>query len=183
MRHTPFGEFPMKSPRTSSASTAEISSETKSEIKSRLKSKIKPHESFRNQVVVITGASSGIGKATALEFARRGASLVVAARRGNALEDLVAECQALGAQARAVPADVSDEAAVRNIAKEAVRRFGKIDIWINNAGVSAAGKLEQLPSDVFRRIIDVNLFGCVHGAKAALPVFREQGRGVLINVA
>jgi NAD(P)-dependent dehydrogenase (short-subunit alcohol dehydrogenase family) len=148
-----------------------------------MKSKIKPHETFRNQVVVITGASSGIGKATALEFARRGASLVVAARRGNALEDLVAECQTLGAQARAVPADVSNEAAVRNIAKEAIRRFGNIDIWINNAGVSAAGKLEQLPSEVFRRIIDVNLFGCVHGAKAALPVFREQGRGVLINVA
>jgi len=177
----------MTSSKSSSATTEEMKSadmkpsEAQSKIKSRFK--FKPHESFRNKVVVITGASSGIGKATALEFAKRGASLVVAARRQEALEDLVSECHALGAEARAVPADVADEAAVKNIAKEAVRRFGKIDFWVNNAGISAAGKLEQLPSDVFRRIIDVNLFGYVHGAKAALPIFREQGRGVLINVA
>jgi short-subunit dehydrogenase len=175
----------MRSPYTSSATGTNTKiSESKSTAgiseKARLRSKSGP---FQNKVVVITGASSGIGKATALEFAKRGASLVLAARRENALEDLVSECQALGAEARAVPADVSDEAAVRNIAKQAVRRFGHIDIWVNNAGVSAAGKLEQLPSDVFRRVIDVNLFGTVNGARAVLPVFRQQGSGTLINVA
>jgi short-subunit dehydrogenase len=175
----------MRSPNTSSATVTQTKiPETKSPAARSEKTKSRTKSGFfQNKVVVVTGASSGIGKATALEFAKRGASLIVAARRENALEEVVSECQALGAEARAVPADVADEAAVKNIAKQAIRRFGKIDIWVNNAGVSAAGKLEQLPSDVFRRIIDVNLFGCVHGARAVLPIFRHQGHGTLINVA
>ncbi|MCU1307644.1 MAG: hypothetical protein JWN45_2339 [Acidobacteriaceae bacterium] len=175
----------MRSPNTSSVTGTQTNiPETKSRATRSEKTRLRTKSgSFQNEVVVITGASSGIGKATALEFAKRGASLVLAARRENALEELVSECQALGAEARAVPADVSDEAAVKNIAKQAVRRFGKIDIWVNNAGVSAAGKLEQLPSDVFRRVIDVNLFGTVNGARAVLPIFRQQGSGTLINVA
>ncbi|MCU1285046.1 MAG: hypothetical protein JWO13_1396 [Acidobacteriales bacterium] len=138
---------------------------------------------LQNAVVVITGASSGIGKATALEFARNGASVVAAARRRTPLEELVVECENLGGHAIAVPTDVSDENAVKNLAKQAIRRFGRIDIWINNAGVSAAGEFEKLPSDVFRRIIDVNLFGTVNGSRAVLPYFREQGRGLLINIS
>jgi NAD(P)-dependent dehydrogenase (short-subunit alcohol dehydrogenase family) len=144
---------------------------------------MKRNQFLRNKVVVITGASSGIGKATALEFARHGASVVVAARRQDALDDVVAECQELGGEAVAVVADVADEAAVKNIAAKAMRRFGKIDVWINNAGVSAAGSLEEMPPEVFRRIIDVNLFGTVNGARAVLPYFREQNKGVLINIS
>lgn len=131
-------------------------------------------------VVVLTGASSGIGRAAAREFARRGARLVLAARRGDALEDVAAECAALGGEAIAVPTDVSDEAQVQALAARAVERFGVIDAWVNNASVYMVGRFEDTPPDAFRRLIDVNLFGSVHGARAALPHFRERGRGVLV---
>jgi NAD(P)-dependent dehydrogenase (short-subunit alcohol dehydrogenase family) len=131
-------------------------------------------------VVVLTGASSGIGRAAAREFARRGARLVLGARRGDALQDVAAECAALGGEAIAVPTDVSDEAQVQALAARAVERFGVIDAWVNNASVYMVGRFEDTPPDAFRRLIDVNLFGSVHGARAALPHFRERGRGVLV---
>jgi short-subunit dehydrogenase len=133
-------------------------------------------------VVVITGASSGIGRATALAFARRGSSLVVAARREDALDGLVQECQQIGVRAIAVPTDVADADAVEALAQAAERQFGRIDVWINNAGVYLAGRFEDLPPEDFRRVIEVNFFGCVNGARAALPRLRRNG-GVLINTA
>jgi NAD(P)-dependent dehydrogenase (short-subunit alcohol dehydrogenase family) len=93
-------------------------------------------------VVVVTGASSGIGRATGLAFAERGVRVVVAARRVDALEELARECQAAGGQALAVPTDTTDEAAVTELARRAVERFGRIDIWVNNAGVYLFGLLE-----------------------------------------
>ena len=136
-----------------------------------------------HSVVVVTGASSGIGKATAIAFSERGASIVVTARREDALADTARECERRGAQALTVPADVADETAVENVADRAIVRFGRIDIWVNNAGSGVYGRFEEVPAEAWRRAIDTNLFGYVHGARAAVAQFRRQGHGVLINVS
>jgi NAD(P)-dependent dehydrogenase (short-subunit alcohol dehydrogenase family) len=135
-----------------------------------------------DSVVVVTGASSGIGRATALGFIREGAAVVVAGRRLEALEELARECQEAGGRAAAYALDVAGGEAVQDLARYAVERFGRVDVWVNNAGVSSFGRFEQVPPDIFRRVIDTNLFGYVNGARAVLPYFREQGEGVLINV-
>jgi NADP-dependent 3-hydroxy acid dehydrogenase YdfG len=139
--------------------------------------------SLTGDVVVVTGASSGIGRATGLAFAHRGGRVVLAARRAGALEELARQCQAAGGQALAVPTDVTDEAAVAELARRAVERFGRIDIWVNNAGVYLLGALEATPPEAFRRVLETNFLGCVNGARAVLPRFRAQGHGVLINNA
>ena len=138
---------------------------------------------LKDAVVVITGASSGIGRATALAFAGKGASVVVAARREGALHDLVAEIQGKGGSALAVPTDVTDEPAVQRLADQAVQRFGKIDVWVNNASVMLFAPFTDAPLADYRRVMDVNFFGYVHGARAALATFQKQGNGTLINVS
>lgn len=138
---------------------------------------------FSGRVVAITGAATGIGRAAALEFARGQASLILIGRRQAALERLARECERLGARALAIGADVTDEAAVQAAARQAVERFGRIDVWVNNAAVTLFGRLEEVPIEAIRRVIDTNLFGYIHGARAAIPIFRGQGRGVLINVS
>jgi short-subunit dehydrogenase len=137
---------------------------------------------LQNAVVVITGASSGIGRATARRFARAGATLVLAARREHYLDAAARECRDLGAEVATVALDVSDEPAVKGLAVLTVERYGRIDTWVNNAAVTAFATVDRLPLEDFRRIIDVNLFGYVHGARAVLPIFRRQGHGVLVNV-
>jgi NAD(P)-dependent dehydrogenase (short-subunit alcohol dehydrogenase family) len=138
---------------------------------------------IRDSVVVITGASSGIGRACAFEFAGRGAAVVLAARREEPLEELAAACRKRTGLAVAVPTDVTDENAVRELARRTVEQFGRIDVWVNNAAVSLVGRFLEAPPEVFRQVIETNLFGYIHGARAALPYFHEQGRGVLINNA
>jgi short-subunit dehydrogenase len=138
----------------------------------------------RDSVIVITGASSGIGRATAEAFARKGCAVVLAARRAEALETVRQECERRrGAEALVVPTDVTDAAAVQDLARRAVERFGRIDVWVNCAAVTVFGPFEETPLEDIRKVLDVNVMGYVHGARAALRVMRDQGSGTLINVS
>jgi NAD(P)-dependent dehydrogenase (short-subunit alcohol dehydrogenase family) len=139
---------------------------------------------LRDAAVVLTGASSGIGRATALAMADEGASIALAARDRQALERVAAECRSRGARAAVVvPTDTADEPAVQELADRAAAELGRIDVWVNNAGVILYGHFEETPSSAYRRVIETNLFGQIHGARAALPHFRRQGSGVLINMS
>jgi short-subunit dehydrogenase len=134
-----------------------------------------------DQVLVVTGASSGIGRATALMAASRGAMVVASARGREGLEALVAEIVEAGGRASACVADVTEAGALERVAAHAVDTYGTIDTWVNNAGVAIAGKLEGLPEEDARRVFDVNFWGMVAGCKAALPHLKRHG-GVLVNM-
>src|SRR3712207_1786214 len=136
----------------------------------------------RNAVVVITGASSGIGKATALAFARQGARLVLAARRAEALEATAQECRQLGAHALPVPTDVTDEVAVQALADAAIEAHGRIDVWFNNVGTGVVGPYWEAPLALQKQVVEANLFGTLHGTYAVLPHFLRQRSGVLVNM-
>ncbi|MEW6270939.1 MAG: SDR family NAD(P)-dependent oxidoreductase, partial [Thermodesulfobacteriota bacterium] len=137
---------------------------------------------LRGKVVVVTGASSGLGRASAVEFASRGAHLVLAARRRDALEKTARMCRSAGGDAVCIPTDVTSEEQVRALADAAVAHHGRIDVWVNNAGVTLFALLEDAPFEEHRRVIETNLFGPMYAARAVVPVFRRQRRGVMINV-
>lgn len=136
---------------------------------------------FFGETVVITGASSGVGKATAEAFAEQGADLVLAARGEDALTETAELCRKLGATVITVPTDTSIPEDVQNLVKQALEFSGKIDYWVNNAGVMAFGKFEEIPVDVTDQIVKTNLLGYMHAAHAVLPVFKKQKKGVLLN--
>lgn len=133
--------------------------------------------------VVITGASSGIGRATASAFAMPGVRLVLAARGHEALDAVAHECEARGAKVLVRPTDVTDADAVRALADAAAGQGdGRIDVWVNNAGVGAIGLFDQVPITAHEQVLRVNLMGYLHGAHAVLPYFKRAGEGTLINV-
>ena len=134
-----------------------------------------------NKTVVITGASSGVGLATAEAFAKTGCNLVLAARGTEALDKAVAYCQSLGAMTIGIPTDMSDYGQVKHLKNQALLPTGKIDFWVNNAGVMASGKFEEIPIEVSHQVIKTNLFGYLNAAHSVIPVFKKQGYGVLIN--
>ncbi|MCS5735226.1 SDR family NAD(P)-dependent oxidoreductase [Herbiconiux daphne] len=134
------------------------------------------------KTIVVTGASSGFGRGVAVRLGAAGANVVLAARRGDVLDDVVSEIETAGGVAVAVPTDVSDPDAVTRLAEAAVERFGRIDVWVNNVGVGAIGLFWDIPVADHARLVEVNLTGLLYGAHAALRQFRAQGAGVLVNV-
>ncbi len=138
---------------------------------------------INEQVVVITGASSGIGRQTALQFAENGASVVIAARNETALGTLAEEIERRGGKSLVMATDVAEREEVYRLAEEAVKQFGCIDTWVNNAAVNEHATVEQMTIEEIERIIQVKLFGYIYGMKAVLPHMKRQGQGTIINVA
>lgn len=140
--------------------------------------KLKP---LAQQTIVITGASSGIGLATAQRAAERGATVVMAARNEEALRKAVADIDAKGGRAVYIVADVGKREDVERLAQETVARFGGFDTWVNNAGVAIFGRLEDVPLEDKRQLFETDFWGVVHGCEAAIPHLRQRG-GALINI-
>ena len=140
--------------------------------------KLKPIE---EQVMVITGASSGIGLATAISAARYGAKLVLNARSEDVISDVAHNIRQAGGEALHVVGDVGKQEDVERVAQAAIQQFGRIDTWVNNAGVSIYGRITEASDEDNRRLFDTNFWGTVYGSFAALPHLRQQG-GALINI-
>jgi NAD(P)-dependent dehydrogenase (short-subunit alcohol dehydrogenase family) len=138
----------------------------------------------RGTTVVITGATSGIGRETAREFARTRARVVLAGRREERLQELVTEIESKGGEALAVPTDVSDQKQVERLIERAMKRFGRVDTLVNNAGVGIAARFEDQSLEDFRRVMEVNFWGALYACKAVLPHMKAQpSGGVIINVS
>jgi len=138
---------------------------------------------IQDKVVVITGASSGIGEATARHLASKGASVFLGARRADRLETIVAEIVRAGGQAGATKVDVTKRTEVEAFVRAAVEKFGRIDVLINNAGLMALAPIEKTQVDEWDRMIDINIKGVLYGIAAALPLFQRQNSGHFINIS
>ncbi len=131
---------------------------------------------------MITGASSGIGRATAHAFARTGARIALAARSVSSLDEVRAECEARGGEAIVVPTDVTSDEQVAALVAGVIERFGRIDVWVGAASVFTYGRFEDVPADVFRELLEVNLFGQARGVRAVLPHMRRQRGGTIVLI-
>jgi NADP-dependent 3-hydroxy acid dehydrogenase YdfG len=136
-----------------------------------------------NQVVAVTGASSGIGEAVAVACAREGASVALAARRIDRIEGLAERIVAEGGRAIAVQADVGDEEQAKAFVRRAHSELGSLDVLVNNAGAMLLGPIENAPTEEWRRMIDANVYGVLYCTHAALPLMKEQGSGHIVNIS
>lgn len=138
---------------------------------------------IREKVTIITGASTGIGRATARLFAEHGAIVVLAARSTDKLEELARQLYVQGREALVVPTDVTQEDAVQHLVARTIETYGRVDILINNAGLGAAGSIADYPADGYRQLIELNLFGPFYGMQAVVPHMREHGGGLILNIS
>jgi short-subunit dehydrogenase len=137
---------------------------------------------LKGRTYVLVGASSGFGQGVALDLGRRGANVVLAARRAELLEEVATGVRGEGAQALVVPMDISKPEDIQRLATAATTRFGRVDVWINFAGIGAIGRFWEIPIEDHARLIDINLKGLIYASHAALNLFKAQGQGVLINL-
>jgi NADP-dependent 3-hydroxy acid dehydrogenase YdfG len=140
-------------------------------------------QSLSGKVALVTGASSGIGEATALAFAAEGMEVAISGRRRERLEALAVRIIAAGGKALALPGDVSIEADATAAVEATVAAFGRIDILVNAAGVNEAGGIETLTTEQWHRVIDINLMGTIYTCKAAFPHMKAQGAGDIVNIS
>ena len=139
--------------------------------------------SLSEKVAIITGASSGIGEATALALAAQGAQVVVVARRGDRLEKVARQISETGGKALQIIADVTDETQVRQMVDKAKAELGRVDILVNNAGVMLLGPIDGAETEDWRRMINLNLLGLMYATHAVLPLMKAQGEGHIINIS
>lgn len=146
-----------------------------------MKNKLVTEESLKGKTVVITGGTSGVGRAAAEAFAKEGCNVVIVARGQEGIDETVKFCRKLTTSVVGIKADMSIAEEVETIADEALAMTGKIDIWVNNAGVMASGKFEEIPLEIHQQVLKTNLFGYMHGAYNAVKIFKQQNEGILIN--
>ena len=140
-------------------------------------------EGLEGRKAVVTGASSGIGEATALALAQAGATVALGARRKDRLDELAKRIEGAGGTAHAYEVDVGDEAAARGFVEGAAEQMGGLDVLINNAGVMLLGPIEGADTDEWRRMVDVNLLGLLYSTQAAIPLIRDSGGGDIVNIS
>ncbi|MFW9262518.1 oxidoreductase [Nostoc sp. KVJ20] len=136
-----------------------------------------------NKVAIITGASAGIGEATAIALAAEGAKVVIAARRGDRLEALSKKIATSGGEALPIITDITDETQANNLIHKANAELGRVDILVNNAGVALTGNIHGGNTSEWRRMFDVNVFGLLYATHAVLPIFKAQGSGHIVNIS
>ena len=139
-------------------------------------------QNIKGKVVAITGASSGMGKAIAIELAKNGAKVVLGARRTEQLQQIVEEIKSKGGDATFVQIDVKNKADLVRLVNTAVEQYGKLDVIVNNAGISQLSRIDELDMDGWEEMIDINLKGVLYGMAAAIPVFKEQKLGHIVNI-
>jgi short-subunit dehydrogenase len=140
-------------------------------------------DAFRGQVVIVTGASAGIGRSLALQLSGQGAKVAIAARRAERLEQVAAECRQCGGDVLVVPTDISDELQCKALVEKTIEKFGRLDLLINNAGLAVTALLEDFPNlDLFRHTMNVNFYGAVHCTYYALPHLK-QNRGRIVAIS
>lgn len=139
-------------------------------------------QNIKGKVVAITGASSGMGKAIAIELAKNGAKVVLGARRTEQLQQLVEKIKIKGGEAAFAQIDVKNKADLVQLVNTAVEQYGKLDVIVNNAGISQLSRIDELDIDGWEEMIDINLKGVLYGMAAAIPVFKQQESGHIVNI-